>query len=324
MPRLIKSVYAGGKRHAPPNNQDAWKWMLALVTGLLGVGYLIISGIGIMVMHHPLHLRPCPRSISCSSSEPTSSAAPAPAAPLDAISYICTGKGCNLKLLCTSATALRRAAGWEGPLYVITDQGDAATAACNAQLTPVPVPQVTHQMHMKNMKRNLLSILPGSPAAALYIDADVVPVGCLQTFLEEMARAPGGAPDLAFFHDNFCLGCNTFNGGFVYQRDTPAARQCLADWDEESSSNNFTKYVKDQDALDQVLRNKMCTNIRALPWSATTFVDSALWPAWIRMSITTPYFLHFTTGVRLGSSWDTMQSAMDSQISALQHQQSRC
>lgn len=68
----------------------------------------------------------------------------------------------------------------------------------------------------------------------------------MQTFLEEMARAPGGAPDLAFFHDNFCFGCNTFNGGFVYQRNTPAARQCLADWDEESSSNNFTKYVKDQ------------------------------------------------------------------------------
>lgn len=40
----------------------------------------------------------------------------------------------------------------------------------------VPVPEVKHQMHMKNMKRNLLTILPGNPTSALYIDGDVVPV----------------------------------------------------------------------------------------------------------------------------------------------------
>ena len=47
-------------------------------------------------------------------------------------------------------------------------------------------------------------------------------------------------------------GCNVYNGGFVYQRDTPRTRQCLAAWEAESSAENFTRYVKDQNALDQV------------------------------------------------------------------------
>ena len=78
---------------------------------------------------------------------------------------------------------------------------------------------------MKNMKRNLLSILPGPPTAALYIDADVIPVGCVRGFLDAIAAGPEGAPELAFFRDNYCLGCNVYNGGFVYQRDTPRTRQ---------------------------------------------------------------------------------------------------
>jgi hypothetical protein len=85
--------------------------------------------------------------------------------------------------------------------------------------------QVKQQMHMKNMKRNLLSILPGPPTAALYIDADVIPVGCVRSFLDAIAAGPEGAPELAFFRDNYCLGCNVYNGGFVYQRDTPRTRQ---------------------------------------------------------------------------------------------------
>jgi hypothetical protein len=60
---------------------------------------------------------------------------------------------------------------------------------------------------MKNMKRNLLSILPGPPTAALYLDADVIPVGCVRGFLDTIAAGPDGPPELAFFRDNYCLVC---------------------------------------------------------------------------------------------------------------------
>eukprot|EP00959_Pyramimonas_sp_CCMP1952_P230674 4822607-Pyramimonas_sp.AAC.1 len=90
----------------------------------------------------------------------------------------------------------------------------------------------------------------------------------MQRFLREIARGPVGEPlELGLFHDNYCYECNTFNGGFVYQRDTPAGRQCLADWNEESSANNFTKYIKDQvrDGLDKHISKRFPPRPRPVP-----------------------------------------------------------
>lgn len=66
----------------------------------------------------------------------------------------------------------------------------------------------------------------------------------------------------------------------------------------------MTRYVKDQNALDQVLQTGHCDVIRRLPSSAVAYVDSALWPAWLRIALTEPVFLHFTTGVRTISYFD--------------------
>jgi hypothetical protein len=56
--------------------------------------------------------------------------------------------------------------------------------------------------------------------------------------------------------------------------------------------------------LDQVLKTGKCDVIRRLPSSAVAYVDSALWPAWLRIALTEPVFLHFTTGARTTSSFD--------------------
>jgi hypothetical protein len=63
-------------------------------------------------------------------------------------------------------------------VFVITDRPRDVDEGCavDAQIQTVPVPTVTNQMHMKNMKRSLLDILPGNPTSALYLDGDLVPV----------------------------------------------------------------------------------------------------------------------------------------------------
>jgi hypothetical protein len=53
--------------------------------------------------------------------------------------------------------------------------------------------------------------------------------------------------------------------------------------------------------VSQVLKNGECDGIRRLPSSAVAYVDSALWPAWLRIALTEPVFLHFTTGARPAS-----------------------
>ncbi|KAK3287840.1 hypothetical protein CYMTET_4668 [Cymbomonas tetramitiformis] len=301
-----------------PRLKRQTRWLKIAILGFIGLAILaglFVTSVYTLMINRPLTFRHCDHHRGENTPGSNCSFDTKDEAPLEAVAYICTGSGCNLELLCTSVLALRVAAGWSGKVYVITDRSADVTGLCAVELDTVPVPPVEYQMQMKNMKRQMFDILPGRPSSVLYVDADIVPVGCLQRFLRNIATQ--GIPELAFFHDNVCLGCNTFNGGFVYQRDTPATRKCLEAWTAESSSANFTRYVKDQDALDAVLSQGGCGFIQALPASAVVFVDSALWPAFLRMTFSRPLFQHFTTGVRHSDAWSRIYSSLQAQLHEL-------
>jgi hypothetical protein len=54
--------------------------------------------------------------------------------------------------------------------------------------------------------------------------------------------------------------------------------------------------VWEQDALDVVLAAGKCKIMTMLPSSSNLFVDSMLWPAWLKATLSEPMFVHFTAG----------------------------
>ena len=168
---------------------------------------------------------------------------------------------------------------------------------------------------MKNFKRRLFEIIPGQPRAVLYIDSDILSVGCMDPFL-----ATVGGADMAMFHDVYCPfgGCNEFCGGFIYMRDTPSTRQCIADWDAELRRDGYRFYRKDQDALDTVRRRGQCLGVRPYPYSMMQAVDAGFfYQMFDRYRLKRPIFQHFTHGIRQHQVWPATYDAIERQLAEL-------
>lgn len=97
--------------------------------------------------------------------------------------------------------------------------------------------------------------------------------------------------------------------------DTPGTRQCLEAWTLESSADDFKKYVKDQNALDSILKQGSCWGAKMLPGTYVVYVDSWLWPGRLRLLLSKAVFQHFTTGIRDGDHWDAVFTSMQHQLS---------
>lgn len=235
---------------------------------------------------------------------------------LDGMVYICTGKGCDYSFLCHSINLLRFESNYQGSIYVVSDRQDfISESACDnnrPSYTVVVAPDTPTMMHMKNFKRQLFDLIPGNATSLIYIDADILPVGCLHDFLEHESPK-----DIGMFLDSWCKGCNKFLGGFVYMRSTDATRECLRDWIEESSSDDFKRYKKDQDAMDSILRKgSVCTTAIHTMSSAyiETFDDNMILPLFGVIRGKTPTFQHFSHGIRELPVWPRIKGNIEAQI----------
>eukprot|EP00216_Chloropicon_sp_CCMP2111_P001057 CAMPEP_0198235914 /NCGR_PEP_ID=MMETSP1446-20131203/1808_1 /TAXON_ID=1461542 ORGANISM="Unidentified sp, Strain CCMP2111" /NCGR_SAMPLE_ID=MMETSP1446 /ASSEMBLY_ACC=CAM_ASM_001112 /LENGTH=274 /DNA_ID=CAMNT_0043917359 /DNA_START=221 /DNA_END=1042 /DNA_ORIENTATION=+ len=234
---------------------------------------------------------------------------------LDGFVYICSGKGCDQSFLCYSIFLLRTVSMWKGPVYIVSDQQEFIHhTACSYHnplalrddspsfnYTTIPTPPAPTLMHMKNYKRQLFTLVGRNATKLIYIDADILPVGCLGKFLDEEAPS-----ELGMFHDSLCANCNKYLGGFIYMRREPETQQCLDAWSEEAARDDFSRYDKDQKALDQLLGKKGPCNsiIRTLPYSyIETFDNYVLLPFMGFLTHKTPVFQHFSHGIRNMPIW---------------------
>jgi hypothetical protein len=224
--------------------------------------------------------------------------------------------GCDLPLMCDSLNLLRFSGGWEGQVWVITDGGAELRAICpTAVFEAVAAPKVPSVMQMKSVKRQLFEIIPGHPRTLLYIDSDILCVGCLDPFL-----ATVGGADMAMFHDVPCPfgGCSEFRGGFIYMRDSPSTRECIGDWDAELRRDGYRFYLEDQDALDIVRQRGQCLGIRAYPYSMMQAVDAGYFcRTFGRYRLKRPIFQHFTRGLRQHQVWPSTYGAIERQLGEL-------
>ena len=266
-------------------------------------------------------------------------ALPLAADELDAVVYICAsppeasggsapqGPGCNIPLLCNSLHLLRHEAGWDGRVWVVTDVAAQVRGLCpTAEFEAVEPPRegLDSLMGVKNLKRRLFRILPGAPRALLYVDGDILPVGCLGELLGALRGV-----SLGLFGDTWCTEwwCrpfatarfNHFNGGMIYMRNTPAVARCLEAWGTEIAAGS---YAKDQDALDAVLEGKggrggSCAVAQRLPSRLMQAVDGDLfWPALDVARGKHPVFQHFSHGLRQRLSWSRVYAAIEGQMTS--------
>ena len=115
-------------------------------------------------------------------------------------------------------------------------------------------------IRVQNLKRELFDII-GAPRI-LYLDLDVIVTAPIAPFVERaegVLRAAAdanitgaAAPAVAMFGDNACPTCNKWNGGVIYAIDTPATRACFDAWSRILRADAFTRFTKEQDALDIV------------------------------------------------------------------------
>ena len=258
---------------------------------------------------------------------------------LDAVVYICAsppeasggsapqGPGCNIPLLCNSLHLLRTEAGWGGRVWVVTDVAAQVRGVCpTAEFEAVEPPRegLDSLMGVKNLKRRLFRILPGAPRSLLYVDGDILPVGCL----EELLGALRGVA-LGLFGDTWCAEwwCrpfatarfNRFNGGMIFMRNTPPVARCLEAWGAEIAAGS---YAKDQDALDAVLegrggRGGSCAVAQRLPSRLMQAVDGDLfWPALDVARGKRPVFQHFSHGLRQRLGWSRVYAAIERQMAS--------
>ena len=185
---------------------------------------------------------------------------PVPAERLDGLAYICNGKGCQIDLLCFSMSLMRLQSKYEGRIYVVTDRDDLFEGkACgnNApeyEAIPFQNSSSTTRMHMKLTRAKLFDMIPDRNAKSLiYIDADILPVGCLHDFLA--AEDPSS---IGLFLDSWCPDCNTYLTALMYMKKTDKTSACLSEWSKEALREGGTAYHK----VRIVLRRKIRTGRR--------------------------------------------------------------
>ena len=268
------------------------------------------------------------------------------------VMYICWGGGCDADLVCASVTSLRRAGGWQGKVYVVTDDperldahretycfgNDVVQKGYGPLYQTVRAPEAEHQMLMKDWKRRMFELLPDELATTIYVDADNFVVACFESFLmrfvyRDAAGAGGAGPAYDFkegqddgrifmLPDNVCLGCNVYNGGFMVVNKGTRSSACLDAWLEETAKGDHKMYKKDQVALDAILSrpNNACTDaIVEIPSREELYMDYLLLPALFRLFTThrNPTMQHFTSGIRKSWIWPHIVRSAEAQINAI-------
>jgi len=185
---------------------------------------------------------------------------PVPAERLDGLAYICNGKGCQIDLLCFSMSLMRLQSKYEGRIYVVTDRDDlfegkaCGNNALEYEAIPFQNSSSTTRMHMKLTRAKLFDMIPDRNAKSLiYIDADILPVGCLHDFLA--AEDPSS---IGLFLDSWCPDCNTYLTALMYMKKTDKTSACLSEWSKEALREGGTAYHK----VRIVLRRKTRTGRR--------------------------------------------------------------
>ena len=298
------------------------------------------------------------------------------------VMYICWSKGCDLRMLCASVTSLRRAGGWQGQVFVLTDnvqQVDESRLSCfgeenrdrdatNRLYQTVQAPEAGHQMLMKDWKRQMFDLLPGNLSTAIYVDVDNFVVGCFEDFLlhhmftheyfrDQIPVISEGSTNgdaavsrvvlddslgttnesdtsvtprdkqregkIYMLPDNVCIGCNAFNGGFMVVKKGSLSNACLQEWLEETAKDDHRMYVKDQVALDNVLKrndNSCIHGIEKIPYREELYMDAMIIPSIIRLYSThrTPTLQHFTSGIRRSWIWNHIIASIERQLKSLE------
>ena len=127
------------------------------------------------------------------------------------------------------------------------------------------VPTKPSLIEIKAMKPNLLSYLPASVNASIYLDADILVMKPLGPFLHSL-RAEIGLQahsdnfDFAMFPDakghyvGFCSGCEKWHTGVIVMRRAQS-RRCMREWQNQLLSGRFST---DQESIDAAEREGAC------------------------------------------------------------------
>lgn len=197
---------------------------------------------------------------------------PTPASdPALAVALLCFSPSCPApaSTLCAAIRALRspEAGAFGGRAVVVTDAPYAVRELPCGRHAEVAQPAAGqtaasnyNYIRVQNLKRELFDII-GAPRI-LYLDLDVIVTAPIAPFVERaegVLRAAAdanitgaAAPAVAMFGDNACPTCNKWNGGVIYAIDTPATRACFDAWSRILRADAFTRFTKEQDALDIV------------------------------------------------------------------------
>lgn len=173
--------------------------------------------------------------------------------------------------------------GWQGKVYIVTDQTEETIRATLFLIESHPrglqpenlvviqeanteVPLSSYQA--KLVKSNLMAHLPSHLENVLYIDSDIqigLPLNpFLQTVQETWDQSPGMTMGLfedgKAFTAGFCHECELWNSGVMSLR-RGKSEECMEQW-----NKNLAQFAgNDQTALDRVVANGHCQGIRTLP-----------------------------------------------------------
>ena len=150
---------------------------------------------------------------------------------------------------------------------MLTDRQDCfSTLVKQYDVKLIQVPPKPSLIEIKAMKPNLLSFLPSSVNASIYLDADILVMKPLGPFLQSI-RAEVGLQarsnnfDFAMFPDakghyvGFCSGCEKWHTGVVVLRRGKASNGCMREWETQLLSG---RYSTDQESIDAAERQGAC------------------------------------------------------------------
>ena len=149
---------------------------------------------------------------------------------------------------------------------MLTDRVDCfSTLAKQHDVKLIEVPTKKSLIDIKAMKPNLLTYLPPSVNASIYLDADVLVMKPLSPFLHSIRaevgfQAHGNAFDFAMFPDSkghyvgFCSGCEKWHTGVIVLRRGKASG-CMREWESQLLSGRFST---DQESIDAAERQGAC------------------------------------------------------------------
>jgi hypothetical protein len=209
---------------------------------------------------------------------------------VDALVFVALGPKAISPAFTWSVNSAVEVGGWNGPVYVVTDDPEAAqkvfedneerigllpdnlhivqpmeSSDLHVNLQPA-TDEVTYKARLT--KCQLLRILPNELQHVLYIDADVMIGKPLRPLLSELSvlwNDPDQRMEMALFPDckaftaGFCLDCDTWNTGVMSLR-RESSDSCMDKWCEALTEHAGS----DQAALDRVISQGFCQDIRSM------------------------------------------------------------